>query len=88
MSHGGEGQCGQGCANLEDLYDKCPANDIKIVLVDFNAKVGQKGIFGSLSASSPNGVTLIDSAAVRNMVVCSTMFQHRDIHNATWLSPD
>ena len=28
-------------ANLEDLYDKCPAHDIKIVLGDFNAKVVQ-----------------------------------------------
>ena len=26
-------------ANLEDLYDKCPSLDIKIVLADFNAKV-------------------------------------------------
>ena len=26
--------------NLEDLYDKCPAHDIKIVLGDFTAKVG------------------------------------------------
>ena len=34
-------------ANLEDLYDKCPTHDIKIVLEDFNAKVGQEGIFGT-----------------------------------------
>ena len=33
-------------ANLEDLYDKCAAHDIKIVLGDYNAKVGQEGIFG------------------------------------------
>ena len=26
-------------ANLEDLYDKCPVHDIKIVLGDLNAKV-------------------------------------------------
>ena len=31
-------------ANLEQLYDKCPAHDINIVLGDFNAKVGQEGI--------------------------------------------
>ena len=28
-------------ANQEDLYDKCPAHDIKIVPEDFNAKVRQ-----------------------------------------------
>ena len=82
-------------ANLEDLYDKCPAHDIKIVLGDFNAKVGQEGIFGTtvgqfslLSTTLPNGVRLIDFAAARNMVVYSTRFQHLDIHKATWLSSD
>ena len=34
-------------ANLEDMYDKCPAHDIKIVLGGFNAKVGEEDIFGS-----------------------------------------
>ena len=60
-------------ANLEDLYDKCPAHDIKIVRGDLNAKVGQEGIFGNTAVqfslhwtSSLNGVTLIDRA--RNMV--------------------
>ena len=33
-------------ANL-DLYDKCPAHDIKLVLGEFNPKAGQEGIFGS-----------------------------------------
>ena len=40
------------------------------------------------STISPNGVRLIDFAAVRNLVVYSTMFQHLDIHKVTWLSPD
>ena len=67
-------------ANLEDLFDKYPAHDIKIVLGDFNAKVGQEGIFGPTvgqfslySTTSPNEVG-------------STMFQYLDIHKATWLS--
>ena len=32
-------------AALEDVCDKCPALDAKIVLEDFNAKVGREGIF-------------------------------------------
>ena len=82
-------------AKLEDLYDKCPAHDVKMVLGDFNAKVRQEGIFGPTvgqfslhTTTSPNGLRLIDFAAARNMVVCSTRFQHLDIHKATWLSPD
>ena len=31
-------------AKLDDEYDKCPARDAKIVLGDFNAKVGREGI--------------------------------------------
>ena len=49
-------------ANLENLYDKSPAHDIKIVLGHFNAKVGQEGIFGPTiaqfslhSTTAPNG---------------------------------
>ena len=62
---------------------------------DCPAKVGQEGIFGPTvgqfslqSTILPNGVRLIDFAAARNMVVCSTRFQHLDIHKATCLSPD
>ena len=81
--------------NLEDLHDKCPAHDIKIVLGDFNMKIRQEGMFcptfGQFSlhsTTSPNGVRLIKFVAARNMVVCSTRFQHLDIHKATWLSPN
>ena len=68
-------------ANLEDLYHKCPDLDIKIVLGDFNAKIGQEGIFGATvgqfrlhSTTSSNGVRLIDFAEARNLVVCSSRF--------------
>ena len=33
-------------AKLENVYDKCPAHDAKIVFGDFNAKYGREGIFG------------------------------------------
>lgn len=80
---------------LEEVYDQCPRYDVKIVLGDFNAKVGREGLFGpavgkfSLHANtSDNGYRLIDFAVARNMVISSTRFQHLDIHKATWLSPD
>ena len=76
-------------ANLEDLYDKCAAHDIKISLIDFNAKIGQEYMFGPTGGqfslhwtASPNDVRLIDFTAVRNMLICSTRFQHRDIHRS------
>ena len=61
----------------------------------FYANLDDLGIFGSTvgqfslhSTTSPNSVRLIDFVAERNMVVCSTRFQHLDIHKAKWLSPD
>ena len=77
---------------LEDTYDRCPGHDIKIVLGDFNGKVGGETVFqptiGKFSlhtTSSNNGMRLIDFAAARNMVVSSTRFQHKDIHKACLL---
>ena len=32
---------------LEMLYERCPQHNVKIVLGDFNAKVGKEGIFDS-----------------------------------------
>ncbi|XP_062135135.1 uncharacterized protein LOC133844877 [Drosophila sulfurigaster albostrigata] len=78
-----------------DTYDRCPNHDVKIILGDFNAKVGRERIFdrtvGQFSlheTTSNNGFRLIDFSAARNMVVSSTRFRHLDIHKATWLSPD
>nr|XP_012224226.1 PREDICTED: craniofacial development protein 2-like [Linepithema humile] len=80
---------------LERVYDNTPKNDIKIVIGDMNAQIGREegyvGIIGKHSLhseSNENGEMLIDFAASKNMIVSSTCFPHRDIHKATWISPD
>lgn len=80
---------------LEKTYEQCPRYDVKIVLGDFNAKIGKEDIFGRTigrhslhDTTSGNGFRLIDFAAGQNMVVCSTKFPHLNIHKATWKSPD
>ncbi|XP_067625202.1 craniofacial development protein 2-like [Eurosta solidaginis] len=80
---------------LERTYELCPRYDIKVVLGDFNARVGKEGVFGPTvgkfslhNETFPNGLRLIDFADVRNMVISSTRFMHKKIHQATWLSPD
>ena len=67
---------------------------MKIILGDFNAKVGRKNIFkptiGNESLhqdSNDNGVRIINFATSKNLVVKKTMFPHRDIHK-NWTSPD
>lgn len=82
-------------SQVEREMDKCPDNDIKILMGDFNAKVGKERahiqITGKHSLhdnSNDNGERLIDFSAGRNLVIRSTTFPHRQIHKGTWTSPD
>jgi hypothetical protein len=68
---------------------------MKILLGDFNAKVGKEDIFilaiwnESLhEISVDNGVRLENVATSENLRVKSTMFPHRNIYKYTWTSPD
>ena len=68
---------------------------MKILLGDFNAKVGRENIFkptiGNESLhqhSNDNGVRIVTFATSKHLVVNSTMFPHRNIHKYTWTSPD
>jgi hypothetical protein len=71
---------------------------MKILLGDFNAKVGREGgriflnlIVGNESpheASKDNGVKVVYFATVKNLIVKSIIFPHHDIHKHTWTSTD
>ncbi|PNF27854.1 hypothetical protein B7P43_G09196 [Cryptotermes secundus] len=80
---------------LEHVFDKFPKYPMKILLGDFNAKVGREDIFkptiGNESLheiSNDNGVRVVNFATSKNLTVKSTMFPHRNIHKFTWTSPD
>ncbi|XP_052562952.1 uncharacterized protein LOC128092669 [Culex pipiens pallens] len=82
-------------ATLEEVYDGCPRQDVKIIIGDMNARFGREEMFRptigpeSLHAvTNDNGQRCIDFAASRGMVVRSTYFPRKDIHKATWTSPD
>jgi hypothetical protein len=68
---------------------------MKILLGDFNAKVGREKIFKPTIGqetlhqdNNDNGVRLVNFATSKNLVVKSTMFPHQNIHKYTWTSPD
>ena len=68
---------------------------MKILLGDFNVKVARENIYkptiGNESLhqdSNHNGVRVVNLATLKNLVVKSTMFPHRNIHKYTWTSPD
>jgi len=80
--------------DLDQIYE-CPKRDVKIIIGDLNAKMGQeemyRPIIGKYSLhilSIDNGIRLTNFACSKNMVVASTLLNHKDIHKMTWRSPD
>ena len=81
--------------DLDQMYEQCPKRDVKIIIGDLNAKIGQEEICGLIAGkyslhtlSSDNGTRLINFAYSKNMVVASTLFNLKDIHKMTWRSSD
>jgi hypothetical protein len=80
---------------LERIFDKFPKYHTKILLRDFNAKVGREDIFkptiGNESLheiSNDTGIRVVNFATSKNRIVKSTMLPHRNIHKYNWTSPD
>jgi hypothetical protein len=76
---------------LEQVVYHFPKNYMKILLGDINAKVGRENIFkptiGNESLhqdGNDNGVRIVNFPTSKNLVVESTMFQHRNIHKYNW----
>lgn len=75
---------------LGKTYHELPAHDIKLVIGDFNAKVGKEEVFrptiGKYSlheTTNENGQRMIFFAAERDLTVKSTFHQHKSRHLAT-----
>ena len=81
--------------DLERTYTKAPRYDIKVVMGDFNTKVGKEpGLMPNvrkhslLEETNNNGWRMIDFAITKNMAITSTLLQHKRTHKETWRSPD
>ena len=80
---------------LDMVYDSAPNNDIKIVLGDFNAKIGREeyhrettGPHSLHATSNNNGFRAIEFAHGKDLQIRSTYLPRKDIHKMTWKSPD
>ena len=80
---------------LKQGFYHFPKYHMKILIGDFNAKVGRENIFkptiGNDSLhqeSNVNGVRSVNFDTSKNLVVKSTMFPHRNIHKYTRTSHD
>jgi hypothetical protein len=68
---------------LEQIYNQTPKNDIKIILGDFNVKIGKEQLFETII-----GLRAVYFTAGKNMSISSTFFPHETIHKKTQISPD
>jgi hypothetical protein len=80
---------------IEHAFYQFPRYHMKILLGDFNAKVGREDIFkpiigneGPHEASNDDGVRVANFETSKNLIVKSTTFPHRHIYKHTWNSPD
>jgi hypothetical protein len=79
---------------LEEVFYHFPRCHMKILIGDFNAKVGREDIFKPIIGSeslhevnNDNRVRVINFATAKNLIVKSTTFPQNDIHKHTWTSP-
>ena len=80
---------------LQAIMTKLPNKDINIVMGDLNAKVGEDNrhyeqVMGKhgLGQINDNGDRLLACCVYNNLVIGGTIFPHKKIHKATWVSPD
>lgn len=80
---------------ITKVFDELPKNTIKVIIGDFNAKIGKERMFvptiglQSLHGrSNNNGHRLITFASSRNVIISSTTFPHKDIQKCTWKLPN
>ena len=81
---------------LQQQLNKIPRKSRKIILGDFNGKVGANGIdiypencgkFG-LGTMNDEGERLLNFCALNNLAVMNTMYKQRKNRLITWISPD
>ena len=79
---------------LQSIVVKYPEKDTTILMGDLNAKVGgvnigYEEVMGThgLGEASENGEKLMDFCALNKLVIGGSIFPHKRIHKATWVSP-
>lgn len=80
---------------LQKALDDVPSHDILLVTGDLNAKVGSSNegrekIMGKNGCDemNENGEGLAYICGLIDFVIRGTIFEHREIHKLTWISPD
>ncbi|CAH8455416.1 unnamed protein product [Heterobilharzia americana] len=79
---------------LQSTLDKTSVGDIKILMGDMNAKLGGDNTGRELTMGrealgemNENGELFAEFCAFNDLVIGGSVFRHKDIHKATWISP-
>jgi hypothetical protein len=82
-------------SQLQSVLHWTPKHDMVAVMGDLNAKVGSENIgreacIGTrrIGQMNENGERFRDFCEMNGLVVCNTIFAHKNIHKYTWISPD
>ena len=80
---------------LQDVLNNIPQHDIKLLIGDLNAKVGQENTGwertmgrNGTGVQNSNGEKFVEFCQLNNLVIGGTKFLHRLAHKVTWRSPD
>ena len=80
---------------LQTIIDRFSQKDLTILMGDFNAKVGDNNsgheeVMGKhgLGEMNENGEFFTELCSANKMVIGGTIYPHKRIHKAMWVSPD
>ena len=81
------------CADLQDLLELTPKEDVLFIIGDWNAKVGSQetpGVTGKFALGIRNeaGQRLTEFCQENTLVIANTFFQQHKRRLYTWTSPD
>ena len=81
--------------DLQRTINTVPTNDLLLIMGDFNARVGLQQNYTSNNVVGPhttghineNGQRLLDFCSTNNLLISNTFFQHKCVHQTTWMHP-
>ncbi|CAF2223088.1 unnamed protein product [Rotaria magnacalcarata] len=83
--------------DLQDVINRIPTEDMYIIMGDFNARVGwnnqqQQNLSNSIGPykvdiTNENEEKLIDLYTINNLIVTNTLFEHKLVHQTSWMHP-
>ena len=82
---------------LQAAIEDVPAHDMLLITGDLNARTGndntgRERVMGThglgFHSLNDNGERMCDFCEFNGLLVGGTLFQHKDIHKVTWISPD